>query len=184
MIGDWLVDGKRHYGDKMYERAAEITGYDESSLRKFASMSGKFELFRRRNNLTWGHHSEVSSIKQTTEHENGTLALGEDADNEVIQRLLDAAVRNKWSVKDLRHAVQTFKEQQRERIRLANEPEKYCIVYADPPWTYASGDQHTHETQETVIGTHYPSMTVQELCELPVRQMAATDWDAWGMEAQ
>ena len=25
-IGDWLCDGKRHYGDGLYKRAAEITG--------------------------------------------------------------------------------------------------------------------------------------------------------------
>ena len=34
-IGDWLVDGKRHYGDGLYKQAAEITGLDEGQLRKF-----------------------------------------------------------------------------------------------------------------------------------------------------
>ena len=28
-IGDWLVDGKKHYGDRLYERAAGVLGYDE-----------------------------------------------------------------------------------------------------------------------------------------------------------
>ena len=32
-IGDWLVDGKRHYGDGLYKRAADITGLTEGTLR-------------------------------------------------------------------------------------------------------------------------------------------------------
>ena len=31
-IGDWLVDGKSHYGDGLYKRAAEITGQSEGHL--------------------------------------------------------------------------------------------------------------------------------------------------------
>jgi len=52
---------------------------------------------------------------------------------------------------------------------------KYPIIYVDPPWKYTSGDQHTDTTQETVIGTHYPSLTIAELCALPVKDLAHTD---------
>ncbi len=50
---------------------------------------------------------------------------------------------------------------------------KYSVIYADPPWQYTSGDQHTDTTQDTVIGTHYQSMTIPELCELPIEELAA-----------
>ena len=43
-IGDWLVDGKRHYGDGLYKRAAEITGLTEGTLRNYASISSQLEL--------------------------------------------------------------------------------------------------------------------------------------------
>jgi N6-adenosine-specific RNA methylase IME4 len=49
---------------------------------------------------------------------------------------------------------------------------KYRIIYADPPWKYTSGDQHSREEQETTLGTHYGSMTISELCALPIKNMA------------
>ena len=53
---------------------------------------------------------------------------------------------------------------------------KYNVVYADPPWKYGT-DQHGKAgyTQETVIGTHYPSMDIQDICSLPVLDITATD---------
>lgn len=174
-IGDWLCDGKRHYGDGLYKRAAEITGLAEGTLWKFKSLSDLFELFRRRKNLAWAHHAEVASIHTTVENEDGTLEEGNEPDYEAIGRILKDAEKNNWSVVELREAVRKHKEAQRERIRLANEPEKYAVIYADPPWKYNSGDQHSTEEQETVLGTHYPSMDLMELAQLPVPQMAATD---------
>ena len=59
-----------------------------------------------------------------------------------------------------------------------NKPEpkiptgKYRVFYADPPWKYTSGDQHGKEEQDTTLGTHYGSMSIPELCELPIHAMA------------
>ena len=79
---------------------------------------------------------------------------------------------------------------------------KYSIIYADPPWQYHVGDQHSNEEQETVLGTHYPSMSIEELCdmEIPAADNAALFmWatspltmsqeafqvvNAWGFEAK
>lgn len=64
------------------------------------------------------------------------------------------------------------------RIEKYNQPSpvlpnnKYRVFYADPPWKYTSGDQHTREEQETTLIDHYPSMTIQELCELPIAEMS------------
>jgi len=52
---------------------------------------------------------------------------------------------------------------------------KYSVIYADPPWEYTSGDQHTHTSQETVLGTHYKTprlWTIEELCDLPITDMS------------
>lgn len=175
MIGDWLVDGKRHYGDGLYQRAAGLLGYDEGTLRKCSSLAGQFELCRRRHNLTWGHHYEVASIKPIVEGADGKLKLGDEPDREKIAEMLKMAEKEGLSVAALREKVREYKEWQREHIRLANEPEKYAVIYADPPWLYTSGDQHTDESQETVIGTHYPSMSMADLKQLPVKHMAAAD---------
>jgi N6-adenosine-specific RNA methylase IME4 len=49
---------------------------------------------------------------------------------------------------------------------------KYDIIYADPPWKYGQ-DQHSKEEQDTVLGTHYPSMETEDICALPINELAA-----------
>ena len=46
---------------------------------------------------------------------------------------------------------------------------KYSIIYADPPWNYS---------QTRVNGAaekHYSTMSIEELCALPVAELSATD---------
>ena len=46
---------------------------------------------------------------------------------------------------------------------------KYYIIYADPPWRY---------NQKGVSGAaekHYPTMSIEELCALPVAEISASD---------
>ena len=46
---------------------------------------------------------------------------------------------------------------------------KYPIIYADPPWRYSQkGLQGAAEN-------HYPTMNINELCALPVAELAAPD---------
>ena len=46
---------------------------------------------------------------------------------------------------------------------------KYNVIYADPPWRYAQkGLQGAAER-------HYPTMGIEELCALPVADLAAPD---------
>lgn len=51
---------------------------------------------------------------------------------------------------------------------------KYRVLYADPPWQYSS-PQHTTEEQETVLETHYPTMTLEEIGSLPIKNIAHED---------
>ncbi|MBA7575007.1 hypothetical protein ES708_16823 [subsurface metagenome] len=48
---------------------------------------------------------------------------------------------------------------------------KYRIIYADPPWKYDADfmDKYGH------VESHYPSMTIQELCDLPVKEITEDD---------
>ena len=49
--------------------------------------------------------------------------------------------------------------------------DQYRIIYADPPWKY--GDKRDGHT--TGAEDHYPTLSISELCALPVKDMAATD---------
>jgi len=169
------VDGKRHYGDGLYKRAAEITGLSYETLKQYKWLSEEFELCNRLHVLTWKHHREVASIKLIAEDKYGKLYLSDEADKDKITGLLAEAEKHGWSIVELREQVRAYKEWQRQHIAAANEPEKYAVIYADPPWQYKSGDQHSTEEQETVLSDHYPSMALSEICSLPQAKLAATD---------
>lgn len=74
----------------------------------------------------------------------------------------------------------TITQAKREIIKAnrAETPElptdKYRIIYADPPWSYGNSgiigdDNYGHAKR------HYPSMTVEELCELPIKDIVDTN---------
>jgi hypothetical protein len=83
-VGDWVRYGSERWGEK-YVEAARITGYDVHSLRNMAYVASRFDMSRRRDNLTWSHHAEVAAI--------------EPGDQELW---LDRASEERLSVSDLR----------------------------------------------------------------------------------
>ena len=48
---------------------------------------------------------------------------------------------------------------------------KFRVIYADPPWKY--GDQLTEDYGPTKF--HYPSMSIAELCSMPIRDISEPD---------
>ena len=68
--------------------------------------------------------------------------------------------------------VELRRQQVRKRREKTPPPEgKYRIIYADPPWRY--GDKRDGRT--TGAEDHYPSMSIKEMCELPVAEIAEDD---------
>jgi N6-adenosine-specific RNA methylase IME4 len=57
-------------------------------------------------------------------------------------------------------------------------PGKYRVIYADPPWQYGDrlvdgyGPAEEHAGDNGALG-HYPVMTIEQLCELPIKNLAA-----------
>jgi hypothetical protein len=62
----------------LYKHASEVLDIPESSLRIYKHQSERFELFRRLNNLSYAHHTEVAFVKKTVEAES---RLGELLEN-------------------------------------------------------------------------------------------------------
>ena len=52
---------------------------------------------------------------------------------------------------------------------------KYRVIYADPPWKYGNDGIIGDTDHYGHVGRHYPSMTIDELCELPIRDLAEND---------
>jgi hypothetical protein len=86
-IGDWVRFGNARYGER-YTRAARITGYDAQTLMNMAWVASRFEISRRRENLSWSHHAELVALPV-----------------EEQEAWLDAAEENRLSVRCLREEL-------------------------------------------------------------------------------
>jgi N6-adenosine-specific RNA methylase IME4 len=53
--------------------------------------------------------------------------------------------------------------------RLISAGKKFGTIYADPPWVY------DNQGTRAATSNHYLGLTVEELCALPIRELAADD---------
>ena len=136
-IGDWLVDGKRHYGDGLYKQAAGITGLEARYLENLKQIADRFEITHRCVELSWAHHREVASVKEIHEDIEGKLFLSDEADQKKIAEFLADAEKHSWSLFELRAQVRAHKEWQRAHIAAANEPDEFRI---EGPGEYVTRD--------------------------------------------
>jgi N6-adenosine-specific RNA methylase IME4 len=145
LVGDWLNYGETRYGEK-YKEAIEATGYDYQTLRNEKQIARRFEVSRRRDKLSWSHHTEVAGVRP----------------DELADELLDKAEADGWTVKELREAV-------RDLNRIEPEPlspleGEYDVIYADPPWKYDVGTT----TPERQIEHQYPTMELEDIKAMDV----------------
>lgn len=86
-LGDWLCYGEHKYGDT-YTQALDATDYEYQSLANMHYVARHIPFYRRRENLSWSHHSVVASLP-----------------DEIQSAMLDTAIENNLSVKDFREVV-------------------------------------------------------------------------------
>lgn len=74
----------------------------------------------------------------------------------------------KQAIRQVRHEqrIQTFVEP----APLGSFGERYAVIYADPPWKYDFSKDSADSIDE-----HYPPMELEEICALPVQEIAARD---------
>lgn len=190
-IGDWWAFGNIKYGDKAKIAKEGIFSRGYESLINAGTVSRKFEVPRRSRILPWSHHREVASLEP------------DEAD-----KFLRQAERYGWSKRELRSEVSQYRAARKINAPTASSEtcelpdlhaavragRKYGTIYADPPWRY------DNQSTRAATGNHYDGMSVEKICELPVRQLAADDahlhlwttnaflfdcpriFDAWGFE--
>jgi hypothetical protein len=83
-LGDWLMFGRQQYGDR-HKEAFEVTGLDDQTLDNFGVVARRFDLSRRRENLSFQHHADVCE-------------MGDAAQD----HWLNLAARNGWPKAELR----------------------------------------------------------------------------------
>lgn len=52
---------------------------------------------------------------------------------------------------------------------------KHRVIYTDPPWQYSDSRGGLDDYGSTAAETHYPTMSVEQLCALDVKALAADD---------
>lgn len=77
---------------------------------------------------------------------------------------LERAQREGWSVSELRAQLRASKR--RDVVKGQAKLEGlYRVIYADPPWRYRNSSGTKGNSTAT---NHYPDMSIEELCKLPV----------------
>lgn len=140
-VGDWIRFGETRYGEK-YTQAIEATGREYDTLAKYTYVAGRFGFFRRRKDLSFGHHSEVAALP-----------------SDQADRWLDAAAEQDMSVRDLRNAVKREKANALSQTGLVLPAGKYAVGLADPPWRY------DYAPDNRVIENHYPTLDIEDIVD-------------------
>jgi hypothetical protein len=60
-LGDWLAFGQAKYG-RRYKEGIALTGLEYKTLRNYAMVARRFDVSRRRDDLSFQHHAEVCSL--------------------------------------------------------------------------------------------------------------------------
>jgi N6-adenosine-specific RNA methylase IME4 len=145
-IGDLLKYREQKWG--MYDDVVEQTGIDKNTLRQYKQISEQVKSDTRVSALGYAHHREVASLPEPKQIE-----------------YLTRASEQKLSVRDLRAEIRREKYN---NIHEAIMPDgKYRVVYADPPWKYGN----EMPSYVTVPEDYYPSMSISELCDMPIDNM-------------
>jgi N6-adenosine-specific RNA methylase IME4 len=145
-IGDCLAYRQHKWGE-MYDDIAEELGYETKALRNIKYVADNIDLSLRKDNLSFSHHTEVASLTP-----------------EKQELFLNKAVEENLSVRELRSEIRKADVEFKAKELPTG---KYRIVYADPPWNY--GDKRDGRT--TGAEDHYPTMTIEQLCQMPIREM-------------
>jgi hypothetical protein len=61
-LGDWIRYGNARFGER-YSRAVKLTGYDAQSLMNMVYVASRFEIYRRRESLSWSHHATLAALE-------------------------------------------------------------------------------------------------------------------------
>ncbi len=97
-------------------------------------------------------------------------------------RYIDPSREGRKAVKESAKAIRTEETEQRRKERIekiveisaGNQPiegiGKYPVIYCDPPWRY-----EYIETESRAIENQYPTMALDEICDLPVADITTDD---------
>ena len=145
---------------------------------------------RRREQLSFKHHREVAALP--ADEADALLDWCEETPKPRSTRELRGEVHRLRAKIGERPSQDTCRIE--DLFALADTGAKFGCIYADPPWLY------DNQATRAATGNHYEGLTVEQLCDLPIRDLVANDahlhlwitnaflfdapkiFDAWGFE--
>jgi hypothetical protein len=150
-LGDWLVYGEQMYPDR-YRAAITATSLDYQTLRNYAWVARKFPPSRRRDKLSFQHHTEVAALPWP-----------------VQEIWLGRAERNHWSRNELRRRLRAARGTQGATttrimmiLRVGAERQER--------WRRAAGE-HDLDLEEWAV------LVLDKACDVSLPPTGAVAWD-------
>ena len=198
-----LIDGHNRY-DICQRHGIKFTTVEMEFADKAAAMDWMFANQLGRRNLTTDQRSDLRGRRYNlTKIKSGTrtdlvascdkvdtaTALAEQhgvsratiiRDGKKAEALDKLAETKPEEAKAVRDGVKRFNEVRREikleevKKAVALPTAKYRVIYADPPWSY-NDKCDAGSVQSGGAEKHYPSMTIAELCALPIKSIVEPD---------
>lgn len=112
-------------------------------------------------------HNTIARVEKIEQHATPEIKeavkSGEMSINQAYQ-----ATRREEKKAEVKRRIEDYSKVQTGVIDIKKPEKKYNIVYADPPWRYwESGNKNQSE--------HYTTMTIEDICKLPVKDIIAED---------
>lgn len=148
-LADWLRYGesREDWKDRI-QQAHELTGLALGTLRNIRVL-GSVAVAQRRKDLDFGLYFPIASLEP-------------DEQDEII----DLAVTEGWDRNDIRKEVASRKRATVIQGQAVLEGQ-HRVLSADCPWIYNNSQPSGSNAQH-----HFPGMTIEELCDLPVKAHA------------
>lgn len=167
-LGDWYRSYKPAWGKRT--RFFENEDWDGPSIttcQNAQAVADAFEIPRRRGNLTWTHHAEVAAMPP--DEADSLLDWAEETIPQTGKarstRELRSEVHRRKNAIGCRPSSETCTIT--DLAALTESGKRFGCIYADPPWVY------DNQGTRAATGNHYLGLTVDQLCDLPIAEIAA-----------
>jgi N6-adenosine-specific RNA methylase IME4 len=152
-IGDLMrfADSRADWKERL-DQAIAATGYSHQTVLNLTYIASHVEEPERQLAPTIGHAAVVAKLPRPEQTE-----------------LLSVARHEGLTVSEFRREVRSRSRRKviEGQARLEGQ---FRVIYADPPWTYGNSQPSSSNAQR-----HYPGMTIEQLCALPVAAHALPD---------
>ena len=159
-LGDWWAYGEHVYGERkaLFEEGGPLAELNWSTCHVYGWVAGKVKSVNRLTVLSWKHHFHVAHLPP--EQQRKWLARAVEGDD-----------GKPWSSNQLKSAIarQAALDRTKDIELDALALGKFVVLYADPPWRY---EHPPMGGSNRSIENHYPTMELEEICALPIADIA------------